>query len=102
MQLFSQDWLEMRLEQLDKDHPIIDTRYYVVEITPSRQVRIPNGDGHGGSTYDWVGPEETRVSVYSSGKASCEAFIEAHEPDEGKTLDIRTEHKRRFTTERWT
>lgn len=98
----SKGWLDDYLDKFEQDHPIIATRYYVVEVTPGRQVRIPNGDGHGGSTYDWVGPSETRVSEYSDEKEACEKFIEAHEPDEGKTLDIRTEHLRRFTSERWT
>lgn len=95
------NWLTRMFEDFDRDHPIIATRYYVAEVTPGRSVRIPNGDGHGGTTYDWEGPTETIVSPYSEDETICQTFIKEHDPDEGKTLEVRSQHLRQFTTERW-
>lgn len=93
------DWLKNYLDKYDQENPIIDTRYYVVEVTPSEMYY--RGDGHGGSEPCWTKQTEVRVSKYSQSKEACEKFIEEHEPDKGKELKIRTEHKRRTVTERW-
>lgn len=93
------DWLKRYLERYNEDNPIVATRYYVVEVTPSEMYW--RGDGHGGSERCWTNQTEVRVSEYSQSKRDCEKFVDLHEPDEGKSLAIRTQHKRRSVTERW-
>ncbi len=95
-------WLDRHLDEVEKRNPIVATRYYVAEVTPSKRYPVYNGDGHGGATWEWTGVSQEIVSPYHDDKKDVEKFIKEHEPDEGKTLVIRTQHKRRTVTERWT
>lgn len=97
-----ENWLNNFLDRFDKEHPIVDTRYYVVEVTPGCTIRIANGDGHGGPTYEWESAKDQRVSEYTNDIEKAQRFVDEHDPDPGKTLEIRTEHKRQYVTERWT
>lgn len=95
------DFMRESAERYDREHPIIDTRYFVVETTPMHTIRIPNGDGHGGSTYEDIPKTSVRVSDYTKDKEACQKFIDDHEPDEGKVLEISYEHLREHTTRTW-
>lgn len=94
-------WFEKQAEDFERDHPVVDTRYYVVEITPSTREAIYNGDGHGGTTYEWTGVSEKRVSNYCANKKVAQEWMDKHEPDEGKTLTVREDKLRVFTEKRW-
>jgi hypothetical protein len=65
----------------------IAKRYFVVEVTPS--VRYDAGDGHGGTRYDWTREKSVVVSPYFDTAAEAKAWMDKHEPDEGKGLVVK-------------
>lgn len=91
--------LEDEHEARKRNNPVIRTRYYVVEITPA--YRYATGDGHGGTDYEWKPKQEVIVSNEYNTKEEAKDWMDRHEPDEGKTLEIRYENLRRFTEDRW-
>jgi len=78
---------------IDEQFPIVETRYYVVEVTPAYTEM-----GYDGRNI----PEEIRIvsPFFEEHQDALDWFCE-HEPDEGKTLRIDKQHKRRITTEKW-
>ncbi len=93
------DWLKDSLDRIDRENPIVATRYFVVEITPTE--RYERGNGHGGYDWEFTGMTENTVSPYYDKKADATKWMNAHEPDDGKTLAVRKQNKRRTVTERW-
>lgn len=92
-------WLKRQLSDIERRNPIIETRYYVVEVTPSQ--RYDAGDGHGGSMHMWSKEVLTKVSPYFRTKKAAVQWLEEHDPDDGKELQLMRQHKRRTITERW-
>lgn len=87
------DWLKESMERIDRDHPIVDTRYYVVEIRPPYITDY---------AYDtWSEKQVTVVSPYFKTKEEALDWFSEHEPDAGNTLKVITQHKRRTVTEAW-
>jgi hypothetical protein len=85
--------LNERGRRLDRDNPIIATRYYVVEVTP----------GYTEWGYDGRDIPEKRVIVspYFSDKQDALDWFSEHEPEEGNRLEIVRQYKRRTVIERW-
>lgn len=57
------DWLRRSLDLIEKrkqESPIIETKYYVVEITPSKRYSYDNG--HGQAEWDWTRATSKAVS----------------------------------------
>jgi hypothetical protein len=96
---FGPGWLDRSLDRIDRKHPVIAERWFVNEVTPS--VRYSRGDGHGGSDWDWTREKRVRVSDYFKSKAKAQEFINEHEPDAGKTLEIYHDKCRRYVHDRW-
>jgi hypothetical protein len=95
----TRDWLTEHLEEIKENRPVIDTRWFVVEITPAYRTRV--GDGHGGSDLEWVSESSKIVSPYFKSKDKAKGWMNKHEPDEGKTLEIKRENLRRRTIDEW-
>ena len=96
------NWLESYEEELTerrKKNPIITTRWFVVEITPP--VRYATGDGHGGTDWDWTYESREVVSPMFQHEYQVKAWVEQHEPDDGKKLEINRENLREFTERKW-
>jgi hypothetical protein len=96
------NWLQSLLdehEERKKNSPIITSKFYVVEVTPSR--RYSYDDGHGRAEYDWTGEREEVVSPVFQHRKQAEEWLDEHEPDEGNSLVIRRENLREFTERRW-
>lgn len=92
-------WLDRVLDDIERRHPIIETRFYVVEVTP--RVRYNRGDGHGGTDYEWTDEVNTKVSPYFKTKKGAVNWMNDHVPDEGKTLSVMKQNKRRTIEEKW-
>lgn len=92
-------WLDRVLNDVERRNPIIETRYFVVEITPSRREDV--GDGHGGIEYQWSTEKQDRVSPYFRTKKSAVKWMDEHVPDDGKSLRVMKQNKRRTITEKW-
>jgi len=87
------DALREQSEDFNKRNPIVDQRWYVVEITPAYNT---------GGYYDQDIPEKREiVSSYFDNPKDADEWLTRHEPDDGKTLKIIRDNKRRFTHERW-
>lgn len=93
------DFLAEELERFEARNPVIATRWYVVEVTPS--VDYWHDDGHGGAEKGWLEPIIKRVSEFMDTQKEATDWLLDHEPDEGSTLEVRFQHKRRTITERW-
>lgn len=88
------DWLTEATERIERMQPIIKTKWYAVEVTPSK----PYYDDYN------YGPNYTEAkarvcSNYYGTKEEVEAFLEKFEPDEGSHFEIRKKNLRQFT--RW-
>lgn len=92
-------WLTKVQTDIDRRNPIIETRYYVVEVTPSK--RYNQGNGHGGYEAAWTNETVDKVSPYFRTKRAAVKWMSEHEPDEGKTLAVMRQHLRRTITEKW-
>lgn len=93
-------WLTEELERIEQRRgEYIRSRYYVIEITPSK--RYDRGNGHGGSEYAWSREKRNKVSEYFTSKPQAQDFLDMHEPDEGKTLAIVEEKLYRKMVEKW-
>ena len=87
--------LRRQAEDFNERNPVIKERWYVVEVTPSRYVH----DTHGGY---WTEGLVVAVSPYFySDKKFAQQWMDEHEPDEGKRLEIRHNKLRRYTYEKW-
>lgn len=92
-------WLTRELNDIERRNPVIETRFYVVEVTPSHRYSV--GDGHGGTDYEWSDEVNTKVSPYFKTKKSAVKWMGDHVPDEGKTLAVMKQNKRRTIEEKW-
>lgn len=73
--------------------PVIDERWYVVEVTPRRCV-----DRH------WDSWEEQKIRIaspYFDVEEKLDRWLEKYEPDTGNTFSRRHEYLREFTERRW-
>lgn len=93
------DRLEKQSKSIDERHPVVETRWYVCEVTPSK--RYSYDDGHGGVEYAWMDERVVRVSNYFDCDGLAYEYVDAHEPDPGNELRIYKQEKRRTTTEKW-
>jgi len=86
-------WLTKVQNDIDQRHPIIDTRFFVEEVKPAYNT---------GGYYDQDVPEERkRVSPFFTTKSAAVKWMNEHEADKGKTLEVMKQNKRRTITERW-
>lgn len=85
------DWLIDTMDRINKEHPIVATRHYVVEIAPPQ-------DDYG---YQYIPESRKVVSPYYDTKEEAQKFFNEHLPDKGNRLEVVTQHKRRTVTERW-
>jgi hypothetical protein len=93
-------WLARELDRIDAARgDYVTSRWYVVEITPSKSYR--RGDGHGGTEIDWTREKVVRRSAYFNLKSQAQAFLDKYEPDEGSTLKIREDKLYRTVVETW-
>lgn len=92
-------WLDRVLDDVERCNPIIETRFYVVEVTPSHRYSYDNG--HGGAEYDWTDEKQEKVSPYFRTKKGAVNWMNDHVPDEGKTLAVMKQNKRRTIEEKW-
>lgn len=87
------DSMREQYEQIERDHPIIATAWYVDEVTPGYNT---------GGYYDQDVPEERRKASPSYDcDGLCYEWIDDHDPDPGNYFEIMKVHKRRTVTERW-
>ena len=93
------DVMREQVERINKENPIIQSRWYVVEVTPSKRYSYDNG--HGGAEYDWTDEKVRRVSPYFECDGQCYEWAEMYDPDEGNTFEIYREDYRRTVTEKW-
>lgn len=77
----------------------VRSRFYIVEVTPPQSYR--RGDGHGGSEIDWTREKSVTVSDFFDTKEEAQAFLDEHEPDEGKSLKIIENKLYRKVVETW-
>lgn len=94
------DWLTEHSARMHAERPVVKSRWFVVEITPAKQVWV--GDGHGGSDPVWEHEWAEVVSPNFDEEQLAEQWLKQHEPDEGKRLEVRKQNLRRRTTEEWT
>jgi hypothetical protein len=96
----SSDWLSEVFDRVERERgDYVKSRFYVVERTPSKCYR--RGDGHGGSELDWTSEKVVIVSDYFGTKAKAQAFLDAHDPDEGNKLEIKQDKLYRKLVEKW-
>lgn len=81
------------IARINEEHKIIDTRYYVAEITDAHET--------GGYYSQSIAEKREVVSPYYSTKGEAQEWLDKHEPDPGKRLKLVTQYKRRTVTERW-
>ena len=83
-------WLDEVLDEVkSRRGTLIKYRWFIVEVTPSE--RVPVGNGHGGTDWKWSAKTNVLVSDYFDSEEKAQAFLDEHEPDEGKTLELRRE-----------
>lgn len=96
----SANWLAEELERVRKRRgEYIRSRFCIIEITPPK--RESYGDGHGGTEYGWSMAKRNRVSGYFPTREQAQAFMDLHEPDRGKSLEIKEEKLYRRVVEEW-
>jgi hypothetical protein len=93
------DWLREDAERRKREQPVIKTRWFVVEHTPSR--RFATGDGHGGTDYEWTHATYKVVSDYFDNVKDAMSWMDRHEADKGKTLEVKFQNLRRKTVDQW-
>lgn len=98
-ELTMRDWLAEHSARMHAERPVVKSRWFVVEITPAKRIWV--GDGHGGSDSDWTDELVQVVSPNFDEEQLAEQWLEQHEPDEGKRLEIRKQNLRRRIYEEW-
>lgn len=94
------NWLSKQFDRIERERgDYVKSRFYVVEVTPRKHYY--RGNGHGGTEGAWTTGKEVIVSGYFSRKAQAEAFMNAHDPDEGNTLEVRQDKLYRKLVETW-
>lgn len=93
-------WLSELTDRIIEDRgEYVKSRFYIIEKT--LPVRLYQNDGHGRLEPFWTSVKTDRVSDYFDLKEDAESFLDAHEPDEGKTLEIKEERLYRRVVETW-
>ena len=88
------DWLREQAEELERESPVLRTRWYVIEHTPQRRY-------HDGYDYTWSRESNVVVSPYFNTEADAVTWKDNHEPDEGKELRIKSENLREYKYKKW-
>lgn len=88
------DILREASEKLDRESPVLATRWFVVEVTPAQKF-------YDGYDYVWSDKREDRVSKFLDSEGAALRFIDAHEPDDGNTLEVRHQNLREYKHKRW-
>jgi hypothetical protein len=88
------DIIREMLDDFEERNPIIDTRYYVSEITPAYRWSDEYDDY-------WEHASSKVVSPFFTTEQEAEEWMGQHVPDEGKTLAVYKQYKRRTIIERW-
>lgn len=93
------NWLTDELDRVHKrtEKNTIRFRWSVVEVTPSK--RYAMGDGHGGTEWAWSQESSKIVSPFFENEDEAKVWMDAHEPDEGKSLKV---HRQRLLRHEWT
>jgi len=92
-------WLDDMLDNYEKTHPIVKSIWFAVEITPPHRYSYDNG--HGGAEYDWTDQKVVKVSPDFDCSGLAHEWIDMHEPDEGKSLEVYRQDLRETTIRRW-
>lgn len=81
------DWLQAETERIDREQPILETRYYVVEVTPRRRES---------DEYDnyWTKRVVNRVSGYADSEEGLDPFFEKFKPSEGNHFEVHSQNLR--------
>lgn len=83
-------WIEEQYqEKLARE--IVSVRWYVVEKTPSRHVHSEYDSG------SWTSEKHVVVSPYFENEKSAKDWLNKHDPDDGNTLYIDSQNKRKWT-----
>lgn len=86
------DYLKEEIERIDRERPIVESRWYVLEIVPGYQ--------ESGYYGQWVSSTARRVSEYFYDRDEVDEWLETHEPDNPKnSFRVKQENKRRI--EQW-
>lgn len=88
------DSIRDQMERIDKQYPVVATRFYVEEVQPPHYYN----DEYGGQ---WSKEIAVKVSPAFETKEEAEAWVDEHEADNGRHLRIMKQHKRRTTYEAW-
>ena len=86
--------LKEQAEETERMSPVLKTRWFVVEHTPERRF-------HDGYDYTWSRASSVIVSPYYDTEEEAVAWMDKHEPDEGKKLIVRKQNLREFRYKRW-
>lgn len=89
------DALREQLTRYNEQNPIVETKYVVVEITPSRFIHSEYDDG------DWTTQGIDIVSPMFDSPETAEEWMGRHMPDDGKTLKVNKYVKRKHTYYDW-
>lgn len=88
------NWMREELDRLKTERPIVDTRWYVIEITPAYNT---------GGYYDQDIPEKrVRVSEYFKSREKAVKWLNEHDPDKGNELKVAKQNLREWTVREWT
>jgi hypothetical protein len=88
------DSIKEQAQRIEEENPIIQTRYFVEEVTPSYR-------WHDGYDYEWIREQRCKVSPYFDSKREANKWLSDHLPDDGKRLEVMKQHLRRTVSERW-
>lgn len=91
----SKNWMTEMLDRLDKDHPIVSTKWAVEEVTPGY-----TDSGYYGDV--WHQEESVIVSPEFDSREEAEAWMDRHEADKDKFLAIAKLTAREYRQVHWT
>ena len=88
------DILQEQHEEFERESPILATRYFVVEVTPS----FRHWDGY---DYSWTKEQRLRVSKYFDTEQECRDWMEKYNPDKGNYFAVSKENLREYKHRKW-
>lgn len=86
--------LRRQAEELERESPVLETRWFVVEVTPARRF-------YDGYDYVWSDESAARVSKFFNSEDEAQKFMDQHEPDDGNALEVRHQNLREYKHKRW-
>lgn len=90
----SGNWMTEMLDRLDKEHPIVSTKWAVEEVTPGY-----TDSGYYGDV--WHSEESVIVSPEYDSREEAETWKDQHEADKGKFLALVKLTAREYTHISW-